>query len=244
MSKNPLWHQTIHSHKRPLVLLHGWAFNADIFLPILKTLSKHYQITRIDLPGHGRSKIVSGTLSDWIKPILPLIPERSILLGWSLGGMLAIKIAKYIRCEHVILTAASPCFVRSKNWQYAVSKENIKQFLKTLNSDTNEALKRFIRLQIINKKYYQNALDSIFHYPAKKTALNQGANILMHCDLRKDLLQLNCPVSSILGQYDTLIDINIKDYYQQHKIKTQVLKTGHLPFLHPDFNTRILSMLK
>ncbi len=243
MSKNTLWCETIYNHKRPLVLLHGWAFNADIFLPILKTLSKHYQITRIDLPGHGRSKTIPGGLSDWIKYILPLIPKRSILLGWSLGGIIAIKIAKYIHCEHLILVASSPCFVRSNNWQHAVSRENLKKFLKTLNSDAGEALKNFIRLQL-TKKYYQSVVDNIFRYPTKKTALNQGYSILMHHDLRDELLKLNCPISSILGQYDTLVNINIKNYYQQHQIKTYILKTGHLPFLHPDFNDNIFSILK
>jgi len=54
-----LWHRTIGKGQN-LVLLHGWAFNSDIFIELVDKYKNDYCITVIDLPGHGRSPDVEG----------------------------------------------------------------------------------------------------------------------------------------------------------------------------------------
>ena len=40
---------------KPIVLVHGWAMHSGIWRLFARELAKHYQVTLIDLPGHGRS---------------------------------------------------------------------------------------------------------------------------------------------------------------------------------------------
>ena len=93
-----LWHRTIGKGQN-LVLLHGWAFNSDIFIELVDKYKNDYCITVIDLPGHGRSPDVEGDIEDWCNEIIRFIPEKSILLGWSLGGLLSIFIAHQIKIK-------------------------------------------------------------------------------------------------------------------------------------------------
>ena len=54
-----LWHRAI-GEGQNLVLLHGWAFNSDIFNELVTKYKNDYCITIIDLPGHGRSPDIEG----------------------------------------------------------------------------------------------------------------------------------------------------------------------------------------
>ena len=76
-----------------LVLLHGWGFNSELFNDLVEKYKHQYRITKIDLPGHGRSDEVNGGLNEWCDEIIKILPNNPTLLGWSLGGLLAINIA-------------------------------------------------------------------------------------------------------------------------------------------------------
>ena len=91
-----------------LVLLHGWAFNSDIFLSLINKYKNNYRITVIDLPGHGRSPDIEGDIETWCNEIIKLIPEKSILLGWSLGGLLSIFIANQIKLNELDFSCRKP----------------------------------------------------------------------------------------------------------------------------------------
>jgi pimeloyl-[acyl-carrier protein] methyl ester esterase len=76
---------------------------------------------------------------------------------------------------------------------------------------------------------------SIDALPASPNALSQGLDILLKSDLRKPLKQLTIPVQVILGKRDTLVTVDIVKWYKAQNISLTLLNTGHLPFLHPDF---------
>ena len=145
-----LWHKTI--GKGPnLVLLHGWGFSSDIFQNLIEKYKKSYCITVIDLPGHGRSDDVDGGLESWCEELIQFIPNKSILLGWSLGGLLSIYIATRIQLEHLILVAATPSLVNHENWKFGINSEIFHQFAINLKNDNTKTLKRFVGLQSKDK---------------------------------------------------------------------------------------------
>ena len=91
-----------------LALLHGWGFNAELFNNLIDQYQDQYRITKIDLPGHGRSAEVAGGIDEWSNEIIKILPNNPILLGWSLGGLLAINIATKIKLSKLILVASTP----------------------------------------------------------------------------------------------------------------------------------------
>jgi pimeloyl-[acyl-carrier protein] methyl ester esterase len=81
-----------------LVLLHGWALNLRVWDGLAAALSDRFRIVAVDLPGHGRS----GWLPDrssleeqaaQVRETVSSIAEEYSLLGWSLGGQIALQIA-------------------------------------------------------------------------------------------------------------------------------------------------------
>jgi len=218
-----------------LVLLHGWGFNAELFNNLIDQYQDQYRITKIDLPGHGRSDEAAGGIDEWSDEIIKILPNNPILLGWSLGGLLAINIATKIKLSKLIIVASTPNFVQNSDWQYGIDADNFQQFSNTLKRNLSKGLKRFVSLQTQNKTQLKVLNQSIDQFPASTAALNQGLDILLSTDLINEFKQLNIPIIAILGDHDTLVPRQISRWYAEMNIKTQVLNTGHLPFLHKDF---------
>ncbi|ALE52059.1 alpha/beta hydrolase [Candidatus Thioglobus autotrophicus] len=229
-----LYSNTIGTGK-DLVLLHGWGFNSELFNELVARYKSQYRITVIDLPGHGRSSEVVGGLDEWCNEIIKILPNNPILLGWSLGGLLAINIATKIRISQLILLASSPNFVQNEHWQFGIDADNFRQFSDTLQLNPSKGLKRFVSLQTQDKTQIKNLSRSIDALPASTTALNQGLEILLNTDLTQQFLALSIDKSIILGEKDTLVPSTIAHWYQQQGVDTTVLNSGHIPFLHQNF---------
>ena len=218
-----------------LILLHGWGFNSELFNELIDQYKNQYRITKIDLPGHGRSDNVNGGINEWCNAIIKILPENPMLLGWSLGGLLAIKIATKITISQLILVASTPNFVKTNDWPYGIDEDNFRQFSDALELNLSKGLKRFVSLQTQDKAQSKTLNQSIDKFPASTQALNQGLDILLATDLINEFKQLNIPTKVILGDHDTLVPRHISNWYDKDNVKTQVLNTGHLPFLHKDF---------
>ncbi len=229
-----LWHKTI--GKGPnLVLLHGWGFSSDIFQNLIERYKKSYCITVIDLPGHGRSDDVDGGLESWCEELIQFIPNKSILLGWSLGGLLSIYIATRIQLEHLILVAATPSLVNHENWKFGINSEIFHQFAINLKNDNTKTLKRFVGLQSKDKSQILEIYEAIQKYPTTDKALNIGLDILLNSDLQELYKKIEIPKSAVLGSLDTLVPDEIEDWYKGNKTQTYLLRSGHLPFLDKMF---------
>jgi pimeloyl-ACP methyl ester carboxylesterase len=79
----------------PLVLAHGWACAAEVWLPQVRTLAGAFRVTVFDQRGHGRSEAGPGRfstelLADDLDAVLAhalRAGERAVLVGHSMGGM-------------------------------------------------------------------------------------------------------------------------------------------------------------
>ena len=90
-------HTTIHHGSGPaLVLIHGISSSGVAWLPVVPHLAEQFTPVTIDLRGHGRSgKPPSGYLyDDYIgdldRVLDALALERPLILGHSLGGLIAL----------------------------------------------------------------------------------------------------------------------------------------------------------
>src|SRR3990167_6159175 len=102
--------------KPSLVFLHGWGFDHHIWHPLVDKMSHHdypgdYYL--VDLPGFGQSPMM-----DWDAfktALMTQCPGQWILIGWSLGGLLATRLALEIpqRVTRLINVASIPRFTAS-----------------------------------------------------------------------------------------------------------------------------------
>lgn len=224
-----------------LVLLHGWGVHSGIWQSTVEALSKDYRITSIDLPGFGRSEpLIDNSIENIIEAIINVAPEKAIWVGWSLGGLIAIKLAydHPRRVAKLVCVASSPRFIKSDDWP-GIKKKVLQKFADDLNKDYVGTLTRFLLLQFygttVNKALVRSLEDILFLHnkPSMKT-LDSGLKLLKTLDLRQELQQLNCEVLYILGRLDMLVPQDLKEalhYFPAH-IKTIVLpKASHGLFL-------------
>ncbi|MGE4569768.1 MAG: alpha/beta fold hydrolase [Gammaproteobacteria bacterium] len=229
-----LWHKTV-GNGPDLVLLHGWGFSSDIFDSLIDRYKNEYRITVIDLPGHGRSEDVDGGIDGWCRSIIALLPNNTTLVGSSLGGLLAIKIASITSIKHLILVGASPSLTNHKNWQYGMEAEIFNRFASDLKQNHSKTLRRFVSLQSKDKGLMKTLFAGIEKYPLSDNAMSQGLSILLNTDLQEIFKTIDIPKSVVLGELDMLVPRSIESWYSSHGAQTQLLRTGHLPFLEKSF---------
>lgn len=78
----------------PVILLHGIFQDMEVFTPIIKKLSKQYQVISIDLRGHGLSDTLSDSrVDDYISDIQQLLKalfiDSAYVIGLELGATIA-----------------------------------------------------------------------------------------------------------------------------------------------------------
>jgi pimeloyl-ACP methyl ester carboxylesterase len=102
-----------------LLMLHGSGLSRDVFVRQFDSeLSERFRLVAIDLPGHGASSdavepattyTISG-LADCVSDVLEAIGvERAAVLGWPLGGHVAIDLlARHAQVAGLMLVGAPP----------------------------------------------------------------------------------------------------------------------------------------
>ena len=78
-----------------LALLHGWGLHGGIWQETIDDFKEKWTVTAVDLPGHGNSDmcLYDYTLQNIAAEVAEKLPQPAVLLGWSLGGMIAMQIA-------------------------------------------------------------------------------------------------------------------------------------------------------
>ena len=227
-------HLSIHGQGKPLVLFHGWGFDAQIWSLLLPALTDSYQIYLVDLPGFGLT-----SLMDWETfktALLQKLPPCFALAGWSMGGLLATKLAieEPTRVTHLVNISSSPCFIREKNWP-GVDPQMLRAFYHALTRDPLHTVQQFIQLQLQGQSL---PLASVVGQSASLSGLLAGLDLLLNLDLRNDLVRLTMPVCYMFGRLDAIIPrMTLKKMQELYPNFEYILfsKAAHAPFLsHPE----------
>jgi pimeloyl-[acyl-carrier protein] methyl ester esterase len=228
-----------------LVLIHGWALHGGVFAPLLERLADRCTLYCVDLPGHGHSRDSATPLQldACVDAILAKVPA-AIWLGWSLGGLFALRAAqRSAQVQGLAMIAATPRFVRAHDWPHAVDSQVFQQFGQDLQGDYRGTLERFLALDTLGSSHAREELRSLKQTlyargePAAD-ALQQGLRLLEDSDLRADLADLRVPSLWLSGQRDRLVppagmrDAAALAPWSQH---LDIRGGGHAPFLgHAD----------
>ncbi|HOY24915.1 MAG TPA: alpha/beta fold hydrolase, partial [Cellvibrio sp.] len=75
-----------HTLSDDIVLLHGWGSASQSWLPLIPALQNIANVIALDLPGFGESEAIPEfTLDAVVQLIAARLPEKCVLIGWSLG---------------------------------------------------------------------------------------------------------------------------------------------------------------
>ncbi|MCM8569477.1 alpha/beta hydrolase [Gramella jeungdoensis] len=142
--------------KVPLVLLHGFLEDLQIWWPIVKELQKERQVICIDLPGHGKSQGVSEIhsmelMSDVVNEVLKSLNIQQIsIAGHSMGGYVSLEFLK-----NFPMMLKSVMLINSTPVEDSVEKRKIRE--------------RSVKLVGENKKAYVNvAISNLYADNSKR----------------------------------------------------------------------------
>ena len=226
-----------------LVLLHGWALHGGMWGPWIDELARHARLHLVDLPGHGRSpwSDACADLRGLAAAVRPVVPEGAVVLGWSLGGMVALELARAPRTPvaSLVLVATTPRFVADADWEHGMPREVLAEFARGLAVDHAATVRNFLALQVRGDERSHETLRQLrrnleAHGPPDPRALEAGLGILGAADLRVDLPRIAVPTLVIAGDHDRLTppgagrELAVRlPQARYHSIS----RSGHAPFL-------------
>lgn len=231
--------------KPDLVLLHGWGMNQAVWQQWTPLLQSDWQVHTLDLPGFGLSKDCPNpyNLAALAEQLQPQLPPKAVLCGWSLGGLVAIELAKRYpqQVTALALLAASPCFMAQTDWP-GMSARIFSQFQQQLSHNIPLTIQRFLAIQAMGspsaKDDIKQLRQAILQLPEPQpAAVVGGLELLQRCDLRAELAGLTMPVYAAYGRLDTLVPIAAEPALQQliPAVRTHCFAhASHAPFIsHP-----------
>lgn len=160
-----------------LVLLHGWGLNVRVWDGLAATLCDRFRIIAVDLPGHGRSSWLPQRSSlqeqaAQVRETVAGIASDYSLLGWSLGGQIALQLAATqpgasaqrdtaaqpvaaapsastaAVVNHLVLIATTPRFTAGRDWPYGAPAERLAAQAAGLQTDYRRTVGDFLELQV------------------------------------------------------------------------------------------------
>ena len=232
-----------------LVLLHGWAMHSGIWGSVRSQLAQHFRLHLVDLPGHGASPSpwIHGpdALKNMTEMIADNLPEHSIICGWSLGGQIAMKLSLDMpeRINKLILISTTPSFIQREDWIWAMEEAILESFIRSLDQNSVSTLNRFFTLQIQGDINTLLLLRKLRKYISKEgvpdwDGLQIGMKILLTTDLRRNIKNINHPVTLLHGKNDAIVPVDSARWLHENLEDSKLIilpDCGHIPFLsHTD----------
>ena len=241
----------------PILCIHGHPGSSNSMSVFTDRLSQNYQTIAPDLRGYGKSRFKENfTMEDHLDDLQQLLDryqiEDCLLLGWSLGGILAIELAlKYPNRFSGLILIASAANPRSSHptvdWQdlLCTGIAGIVNYLKPgwqWNIDTfgQRSLFRYLVANQTPQAYQYLAKEGLPAYlttsPAAHRALSQA--IAMNYNRLPDLAQVDIPCLVLAGERDRHITLQSSQETAQNLKNSQwksYPNTAHLfPWEIPD----------
>ena len=228
----------------PLVLLPGWSFDRRIWQDLIESLQRVIPVITLNLPGFGDNRWASWSgVEDLCEKILQTMPPRAIYMGWSLGGMLATKIAVTFpeRVAGIITLATNISFVERNHWPHGMAISDFRNFHKGIAKAPEQTLKRFHLLISQGDQLHRQQFRWLQTVAAKTEDyehLLPMLSLLADIDNREDIHKLSIPGLHIFGESDRLVPASViqklsglATYHNHNQQQLHLLKsTGHLVF--------------
>lgn len=224
-----------------VVLLHGWGCDGRIWAPLQAELEARLAlpVTVLELPGFG-----DRNASPWpdtgalLSELADRIPARSLLVGHSLGGMLAVRLAEQNdRVTGVITLAANARFTAAPHWP-GMEPSVFAQFNRSFNEHAEKTWQRFCGLQVQGDRQARPLLKELKRQ--RPGAIGDAWALALRClgqlDNRELLRSLKKPQRHLLGAEDALVPAAAADALRELDLAVEVIDgAGHvLPLSQPE----------
>jgi pimeloyl-ACP methyl ester carboxylesterase len=219
-----------------VLLVHGATCTADVWTPVLTALADlGIHAAALDLRGHGLSEgseqLQSWRLDDYVSDVITVLRHWEtlrILVGHSMGGLVAQLAAPEVQLDRLVLVASSPSEGMLRNgfrmaiahpWTFTVAylQRSFKRLYKT---------SRVTRSLLFHPNTSQEMID---RYVGACQEESWIAGNQMNTRL-PDPRSIACPVTVIAGERDFMVDRRASER-TAHDYRTSLLifdKCAHM----------------
>ncbi len=218
-----------------IIWIHGWGSNQFVWRPIIQYLStySHYH------PSFATAKKSTDFFS---LTELVLTNENVILIGWSMGGMLALEIANKFpdKVEKLIMINSSTKFI-SSNSKFGWPETVLRKMIRNLSPAPLPTLDRFINSCFslkscsdesqtnFKKNLYQN--DIVTNCDFSNSGLVAGLDYLLKTDITSIFLNLKTPTLWLHNHNDKIFPVG---NFENMKLSLKDSAFHHFEFLPDD----------
>ena len=209
-----------------IILISGWGTDSSIWNTIADKLDNPVNL----IPWW--ECLSNDPSNNYLLKLLAELNDPVILVGWSLGGMIALSAA--IACpgkvSGIVLVSSSARMVQDKEYA-GVSTRVLKAMKLRLKADKQGLMNDFATMGIspeksdsLRKDFVSGALE------IDNDKLTEGLSFLQNCDLRDQLINVRIPVNIIHGECDGIMNPDNADYLSDKLLNTSldiVGGTGH-----------------
>jgi pimeloyl-ACP methyl ester carboxylesterase len=217
----------------PIVLIHGWGCSGGVWESLIPYLNKYADIITLDIFYDYKNA------DDCCEAIAKYLPEHCVLCGWSLGGMMATRLAGLypLKIKALITLATNVSFVANMQWPDAMEADVFAAFCASFALAPKKTLLRFLLLQVKGDVASKKQLAYLKKHSINDVGLLAGLEYLSVMNntkiLSKDVV---CPALLVFGEQDTLVPLSAANKIKKMISKCQEVVTvcgkGHvLPFI-------------
>ncbi|MBK9516456.1 MAG: alpha/beta fold hydrolase [Anaeromyxobacter sp.] len=230
----------------PLLMLHGWSRSSLDLAGLAARLAPRHRVLSLDLRGHGRSTSGPFTLAALAGDVAALAGAEALhgalLLGWSLGGQVALAAAALpalrARLAGLVLVGATPRFTEGDGWPHGLPARAVEGLALRVRRQPAKALTRFLEDCLAPgeaEALGEGRLAALRGGPAPDAAAAlAGLDLLASTDLRGALPAVTLPTLVLHGEADAICPVGagraLAAALPAARLRT-VPGAGHAPFL-------------
>jgi pimeloyl-[acyl-carrier protein] methyl ester esterase len=215
---------------KTLVLLHGWGATGSIWRRQVEIFSR-WGIT-----------VLTPTFPVWEAPWLvgylkELPLAETVLVGWSLGGMLLLEALSQgpLTPAGLVLVATPASFCQRPDHPFGQTTAAVRALRRTVREDSRRGLADFVtRCLAPEEANFREELLQEFQPRKNGANLAAGLDYLLNTDLRPHLSRVQEGALIIQGDQDAIVPPTQAEVLRQFLKNSQVVEffgTGHAPFL-------------
>lgn len=252
-------HVTDAGEGRAIVLIHGWPLSDEMYEYQYNSLiSNHFRAIGITLRGFGKSDKPYGVydyevFTRDIRYVLNTLEiEDAVLVGFSMGGSIAVRYVSKYNSAHVsklvLCGAATPIWTQRSDFKYNLPKSAVDELIELNYKNRPELLSNFAKIFSATETSLSEGIGSWLNginISASSYATAQCLMALRDTDLRHDLKKISIPTLILHGKKDKICSFDLAEQMKSAISNSKLVafeESGHSMFLEETekFNSELI----
>lgn len=249
---NQIVHYEVFGRGRPVLFLHGWLGSWRYWFPTIEVVSEHFRTYSFDFWGFGdsRRKNTQESIQNYSNQVIRFLDalgiDRVMLVGHSMGGMVALKTA-INHPERImrVATVGAPIDGDSLSWLLKLTDRAVFADAFARMPWLRRHVFRFFLGETNDPSVVEMVADSV---KSSADSLRRSVSSMWRTDLRPELPRLRTPTLIVHGGRDDIVNPNQTKLFDDVPAAEVVVmpSSRHFPFLDEAelFNDVLLRFLQ